>query len=32
MGMSESYGQGDEAESISTIQRAIELGIAFFDT
>ena len=32
MGMSEFYGQGDEAESIATIHRAIDLGITFFDT
>lgn len=32
MGMSEFYGPGDEAESITTIHRAIELGIDFFDT
>lgn len=32
MGMSEFDGQGDEAESIATIHRAIELGIDFIDT
>ena len=32
MGISEFYGPGDEAESIATINRAIELGIDFFDT
>ena len=32
MGMSEFYGPGDEAESIVTIARAVELGITFFDT
>ena len=32
MGMSEFYGPSDEAESIGTIHRAIELGITFFDT
>ena len=29
MGMSEFYGPGDEAESIATIHRAIDLGITF---
>jgi aryl-alcohol dehydrogenase-like predicted oxidoreductase len=32
MGMSQSYGNGDEAESIATLHRALELGIDFLDT
>jgi aryl-alcohol dehydrogenase-like predicted oxidoreductase len=32
MGMSEYYGQADEAESIATIHRALDLGITFLDT
>jgi aryl-alcohol dehydrogenase-like predicted oxidoreductase len=32
MGMSEFYGPTDEAESIETLNRAVELGITFFDT
>ncbi len=32
MGMSEFYGEIDEAESIATIHRALELGVNFLDT
>ncbi|MFK0275885.1 aldo/keto reductase [Ensifer sp. NPDC090286] len=32
MGMSFAYGAADEAESIRTLQRAVDLGITFFDT
>lgn len=32
MGMSEFYGPADEAESIATIHRAIDLGITLLDT
>jgi aryl-alcohol dehydrogenase-like predicted oxidoreductase len=32
MGMSEFYGQGDDAESIATIHRALDLGVTFLDT
>lgn len=32
MGMSEFYGHRDEAESIKTIHRALDLGINFLDT
>ena len=32
MGMSEFYGAADEAESIATVHRALELGIDFLDT
>ena len=32
MGMSEFYGPGDEAESIATIHRALDLGVTFLDT
>jgi aryl-alcohol dehydrogenase-like predicted oxidoreductase len=32
MGMSQSYGPAEEAESIATLHRAIDLGCNFFDT
>ena len=32
MGMSQSYGAPDDAESIATIHRALELGVTYFDT
>ena len=32
MGMSEFYGHGDEAESIATIHRALDLGVDLLDT
>src|SRR5271165_596839 len=32
MGMSEVYGAADEAESIRTIHRALELGVTLLDT
>jgi aryl-alcohol dehydrogenase-like predicted oxidoreductase len=32
MGMSEFYGETDEAESIATIHRALELGVTLLDT
>jgi aryl-alcohol dehydrogenase-like predicted oxidoreductase len=32
MGMSNIYGPADEAESIATLHRAVDLGINFFDT
>ncbi|HTO71337.1 MAG TPA: aldo/keto reductase [Myxococcota bacterium] len=32
MGMSEFYGAADEAESIATLHRSLELGIDFLDT
>ena len=32
MGMSQSYGVGDDEESIATVHRAIELGVTLFDT
>ena len=32
MGMSQSYGRPDEAESIATLHRALDLGVTFLDT
>jgi len=32
MGMSFAYGQADDAESIATLNKAIDLGITFWDT
>jgi aryl-alcohol dehydrogenase-like predicted oxidoreductase len=32
MGMSQSYGVPNDAESVATIHRALELGLNFFDT
>ena len=32
MGMSQAYGAGDDAESVATISRALDLGVTFLDT
>ena len=32
MGMSDFYGNRDEAESLATIERALELGVTLLDT
>jgi aryl-alcohol dehydrogenase-like predicted oxidoreductase len=32
MGMSQHYGEADEAESVATLHRAVELGVTFLDT
>ena len=32
LGMSQSYGPPDEAESLATIRRALDLGVTLFDT
>jgi aryl-alcohol dehydrogenase-like predicted oxidoreductase len=32
MGMSQGYGPADDAESLATLHRAIELGVTFWDT
>src|SRR5713101_789431 len=32
MGMSQSYGPGNDEESIKTIHRALDLGVTFLDT
>jgi aryl-alcohol dehydrogenase-like predicted oxidoreductase len=32
MGMSQSYGPGDEDESVKTLHRALDIGVTFLDT
>lgn len=32
LGMSQSYGPADERESLATLERAVELGVTWFDT
>ena len=32
MGMSQAYGTPDEAESLATVHRALDLGVTFLDT
>ena len=32
MGMTGAYGRADEAESVATIHRALEIGVTMFDT
>src|ERR1017187_1495547 len=32
MGMSQSYGPGDDEESVATIRRALDLGVTLLDT
>src|SRR4051794_29481484 len=32
MGMSQGYGPADDAESIATLHRAIDIGVTFWDT
>jgi aryl-alcohol dehydrogenase-like predicted oxidoreductase len=32
MGMSQSYGPGDDDESLATLARALDLGVSFWDT
>jgi aryl-alcohol dehydrogenase-like predicted oxidoreductase len=32
MGMSDFYGSTDDTESVATINRALDLGLTFFDT
>src|SRR5262245_7834519 len=32
MGMSQGYGPGDDTESVRTLNRALDIGITFFDT
>lgn len=32
MGMTYAYGSSDEAQSVATLERAVDLGVTFFDT
>ena len=32
MGMTFAYGPADESEAVATLERALDLGVTFFDT